>query len=162
MKTLLKNNNISIQTRIRALKTYVWSTLTYGSETWTLNKTLKSKINAAELWFYRRILRLSWTDRVSNEEVLRRVDQQRSLLKIIRRRQMEFLGHVIRREKLEHLSLTGMIEGRRVRGRQRKKFLDSIMEELGENVTTGQLIQMARDRDEWRRVTAHVEDTALR
>ena len=140
----------------------MWSTLTYGSETWTLNKTLKSKINAAELWFYRRILRLSWTDRVSNEEVLRRVDQQRSLLKIIRRRQMEFLGHVIRREKLEHLSLTGMIEGRRVRGRQRKKFLDSIMEELGENVTTGQLIQMARDRDEWRRVTAHVEDTALR
>ena len=64
MKTLLKNDRIGIQTRVRALKTYVWSTLTYGSETWTLSKTLKNKINAAELWFYRRMLRLSWTDSV--------------------------------------------------------------------------------------------------
>ena len=75
---------------------------------------------------------------------------------------MEFLGHMIRREKVEHLSLTGMIEGRRARGRQRKKFLDSILDDLEENITAGQLIQMARDRDGWRRVTAHVEDKALR
>ena len=69
MRTLLTNNNLGIQTRVRALKTYVWSTLTYGCETWTLSKTVKNKIKAAELWFYRRMLRISWTDRVTNEEV---------------------------------------------------------------------------------------------
>ena len=97
MKTLLKNNNLGIQTRVRALKTYIWSTLTYGSETWTLNKALKNKINAAEMWFYRRMLRISWVDRVTNEEVLERVGQGRALLGTIMRRQMEFLGHIIRR-----------------------------------------------------------------
>ena len=113
MKTLLTNNRIGIQTRIRAMKTYVWSTLTYGSEAWTLNKNMKNKINAAEMWFYRRMLKIPWTARVTNEEVLRRVNQERSLLRTIRKRQMEFLGHVIRREKIEYLYLTGMIEGRR-------------------------------------------------
>ena len=160
MKTLLTNNRIGIQTRIRAMKTYVWSTLTYGSEAWTLNKNMKNKINAAEMWFYRRMLKIPWTARVTNEEVLRRVNQKRSLLRTIRKRQIEFLGHVIRREKIEHLCLTGMIEGRRARGRQRKKFLDSILEDINNNVTAGQLIQMARDRQRWRQMTAHVVDMA--
>ena len=162
MKTLLKNSNLGIQTRVRALKTYVWSTLTYGSETWTLNKVLINKIRAAEMWFYRRMLRISWVDRVTNEEVLERVGQGRALLGTIKRRQMEFLGHIIRREKLEHLCLTGMIEGRRARGRQRRKFLDAIMEDLGGDVTVGQLVQTARCREGWRLMTAHVVDTALR
>ena len=99
---------------------------------------------------------------MTNEDVLERVGQRRALLGAIRKRQMEFLGHVIRREKIEHLCLTGMIEGRRSRGRQRKKFLDSILEDIEEDITAGQLIQMARDRIGWRQVTAHVEDTALR
>ena len=83
-------------------------------------------------------------------------------MRAIRKRQMKFLGHVIRREKIEHLCLTGMIEGRRSRGRQRKKFLDSILEDIEDDLTAGQLIQMARDRIGWRQVTAQVEDTALR
>ena len=98
---------------------------------------------------------------MTNEEALERVGQRRALLGAIRKRQMEFLGHVIRREKIEHLCLTGMIEGRS-RGRQRKKFLDSILEDIEEDITAGQLIQMGRDRIGWRQVTAHVEDTALR
>ena len=162
MRTLLTNSNIGIQTRLRALKTYIWSTLTYGSETWTISKIMKNKINAAELWFYRRMLRISWTDRVTNEEVLRRVGQQRTLIRVIRKRQMEFLGHIIRREKIEHLCLTGMIEGRRSRGRQRKKYLDSILEDMEENITAGQLIQRARDRNRWRQMTAYVENMAPR
>ena len=106
-------------------------------------------------------MRISWTDRVTNEEVLERVGQRRALLGAIRKRQLEFLGHVIRREKIEHLCLRGMIEGRRSRGRQRKKFLDSFLEDIEEDITAGQLIQMARDRIGWGQVTAHVEDMAL-
>ena len=162
MKNVLTNNRLNISTRIRTLKAYVWSTLLYGSETWTLNKTLKMKIEAAEMWFYRRMLKISWTDRVSNEEVLRRVDMPRTMLKDIRRRQMNFVGHVLRKEKLEHLCLTGKVEGRRSRGRQRIKYLDTIVEEIGGQITKNNLIQLARDRQRWREVTAHVLDTALR
>ena len=162
MKTLLTNNNVGIQTRVRALKAYVWSTLTYGSETWTLSTYLKNKIKAAEMWFYRRILRVSWVDRVTNEEILRRVGQGRALLGEIRRRQMEFLGHLIRGEGMEYRCLTGMIEGRRARGRQRKKFVDSILEEMEGEMSAVQLIRTGRCREGWRRVTAHVRDKALR
>ena len=114
------------------------------------------------MWFYRRMLRVSWRDRVTNEEVLRRVGQQRTLLAELRKRQMNFLGHVLRNEKVEHLCLTGMIEGRRARGRQRVKYLDSIVEELGGRMTTNQLLQLARDRERWKLVTAHVCDMARR
>ena len=73
---------------------------------------------------------------------------------------MEFLGHIIRREKIEHLCPMGMIKGRRSRGRQRKKYLDNILDDIDENITAGQLIQRARDRDGWRLMTAHIENMA--
>ena len=106
------------------------------------------------------MLRISWVDRISNVEVLRRMNTQKILLATIRKRQLNFLGHILRREKIEHLCLTGGIEGRRGRGRQRIKFLDSICEEV--QMTRNALIQMARDRLRWREVTANVYDTALR
>ena len=162
MKNLLTNNRMNIQTRVRALKTYIWSTLMYGAESWTLNREMKMKLNAAEMWFYRRMLRVSWRDRVTNEEVLLRVGQRRSLLAELRRRQMSFLGHVIRNEKMEHLCLSGMIEGRRARGRQRIKYMDTIVEDLGRGMTTNQLLQLARDRERWKQMAAHVEDMTLR
>ena len=118
----------------------------YGSESWTLSRGLINKLNAAEMWFYRRMLRISWTNRITNEEVLRRIGMQRTLVKEIRKRQLNFLEHILRKEKIEHLCLTGKIEGRRARGRQRKKYLDSILEDIGENLTANQLIQLARDR----------------
>ena len=75
---------------------------------------------------------------------------------------MEFLGHIIRREKIEHLCPMGMIEGRRSRGRQKKKYLDSIPDDIDEYITAVQLIQRARDRNRWRRMTAHIGNMALR
>ena len=70
---------------------------------------MRNKLKAAEMWFYRRMLNVSWMDRVTNEEVLARVGRQRALLRELRGRQMNFLGHVIRSEKIEHLCLTGRI-----------------------------------------------------
>ena len=160
MKTLLCNDRLNLTTRLRTLKAYVWATLLYGAETWTLNKTLKRKLEATEMWFYRRMLRISWVDRISNEEVLRRMNTSRMLLASIRKRQLNFLGHILRREKIEHLCLTGKIEGRRGRGRQRIKLLDTICEEA--QMTRNALIQLARDRLRWRKMTAYVYDTALR
>ena len=84
------------------------------------------KIEAAEMWFIRRMLRISWTEKKPNVNVLREGNVQRSLLKTIRKRQMEFLGHVCRLRGLEFLSLTGKVEGKRDRGKQRITFLDSL------------------------------------
>lgn len=104
----------------------------------------------------------SLTARATNIEVLRRINSGRELLKEIRRRQTEFLGHVMRREALENLSLTGKIEGKRGRGRPRIKFMDGIVEEVGGGVSPAHLLQMSRDRELWSAVVVNVfRDTAL-
>ena len=123
LSLILKNRNISMTTKFRVLKTYVWSTLTYGCECWTITSDIEKKIEAAEMWFIRRMLRISWTEKKPNVNVLREGNGQRSLLKTIRKRQVEFLGHVCRRRGLEFLSSTGKVEGKR---KQRITFLDSL------------------------------------
>ena len=92
-------------TKVRVLKTYVWSTLSYGCECWTIISDIEKKIEAAEMWFIRRMLRISWTEKKPNVNVLREGNVQSSLLKTIRKRQMEFLGHLCRRE----LQISGSI-----------------------------------------------------
>ena len=123
VQSLLLDEKISVclifllyTSRLIVLKTYVWSTLTYGCECWTITSDIEKKIEAAEMWFIRRMLRISWAEKKTNVNVLREGNVQRSLMKTIRKRQMEFLGHVCRRRGLEFLSLTGKVEGKRDRG----------------------------------------------
>ena len=104
----------------------MWSTLTYGCECWTITSDIKKKIKAAEMCFIRRMLRISCTEKKPNVNVLREGNVQRSLLKTIRKRPMESLGHVCRRRGLEFLSLAGKVEGKRDRDKQRITFLDSL------------------------------------
>ena len=94
LSLILKNRNISMTTKFRVVKTYTWSTLTYGCECWTITSNIEKKLEAAEMWFIRRMLRISWTEKKPNVNVLREGNVQRLLLKTIRKRQMEFLGHV--------------------------------------------------------------------
>ena len=85
MKNLLTNSKVSIETRKRFIKCYVWSTLLYGygCESWTLRKTDVSKIQAAEMWFWRRLLKISWIERISNEIILKRMNSSRKIMKQI-------------------------------------------------------------------------------
>ena len=85
---------------------------------------MKSQLEATEMWFLRRMLRIAWTDKVSNEEVVQRVNTSRNLLNVIVNRQIRFVGHIMRKSQLEATALTGRIEGKRARGRQRKTFVD--------------------------------------
>ena len=122
---------------------------------------MQKRLEAAEMWMWRRVLSVSWTERVTNERILERMDQERELLKTIRRRQLQFLGHVLRGEGLESLCLTGKIEGRRARGRQREKYMDGIRRVTGGERTAAELLQMARNRQEWKSMIANVlGDTA--
>ena len=158
LSLILKNRNISMTTKFRVLKTYVWSTLTYGCECWTITSDIEKKIEAAEMWFIRRMLRISWTEKKPNVNVnvLREGNVQRSLLKTIGKRQMEFLGHVCRRRGLE-LSLTGKVEGKRDRGKQRITFLDSLCNSATGGQSKGiNFLKLSDDRDVWRGMAANV------
>ncbi|KAG1714985.1 TBC1 domain family member 13 [Nymphon striatum] len=126
MKPILTNRNISLTTKNRVLKAYVWSTLLYGCECWTINKVLKKKLEATEMWFLRRMLKISWKEKKTNEFVLENAGTKRSLIKTIRKRQMQFLGHLNRHKGLEHLALTGKIDGKRGPGRKRFIYLESL------------------------------------
>ena len=108
------------------------------------------------------MLKISWADRITNLEVLRRAHTERTLIREVRKRQIHFLGHVLRREGIEHLTLTGKIEGRRARGRQRQKFLNSLVEDQSPEVKPNELIHLAGDRMKWRGLTVNVPDTTLR
>ena len=85
---------------------------------------------AVEIWFLRRILRISWTEKKTNVEVMTAAGVQRELMKTIQQQQLNFLGHVMRRHGLENLAVTGKVDGRRGRGRQRLKYLDSLCSAL--------------------------------
>ena len=182
MNNLLTNSRISMETRKRAVKTYVWSTLLYGCETWTVSREMEKRLEAMEMWCWRRMLRVSWTERRTNVNILEAIESGRELMAILRKRQMGFLGHVMRAGGLENLAMTGRISGSRGRGRPRKKYLDRMKENLAMTgrisgsrgrgrprkkyldrmkeviggVTTQELLGMTRDRERWRSITGNV------
>ncbi|GFO16834.1 hypothetical protein PoB_004333900 [Plakobranchus ocellatus] len=114
---ILTNKHISMETRKRALQCYIESVLMYGCKAWTISKQIQNKLEATEMWFPRRMLRIPWTAKKTNERVLNEANKRRTLVRTIRKRQATFLGHVMRRGKLEHLVTTGKFEGKRTRGR---------------------------------------------
>ncbi|GFR58007.1 RNA-directed DNA polymerase from mobile element jockey [Elysia marginata] len=107
MGTIFKNRNIQFGTKVKVPKAYVWSVLMYSSECWTISTEMEKHLLAVKMWFLRRIFRISWTQKKTNEEVLRLTDTDRSLLRLLRKRQMEFFGHVNKHNGLEKRE-TGM------------------------------------------------------
>ncbi|GFN95947.1 RNA-directed DNA polymerase from mobile element jockey [Plakobranchus ocellatus] len=154
MKTILTNKHISIETRKRALQCYIEPVLMYGCETWTISKQIQNKLEATEMWFLRRMLRIPWTAKKTNERVLNEANKRRSLVRTIRKRQATFLGHVIRRGKLEHLVTTGKFERKRSRGRQKEKIMDGLVTWLGPGKVSDTLAAV-KDRDLWRDMIAN-------
>ena len=115
----------------------------------------QSQLEAAEMWFLRRMMKVSWTAKVSNKIILQMANETRTLINEIRKRQSHFFGHILRKGQIEHTVITGKISGKRDRGRQREKILDSLANWLGERSIT-EMINKARDRNGWRYMTANV------
>lgn len=153
LRSIFVNRNLSMPLKIRLLKCYIWSILTYGCEAWTLTADLEKNLEAAEMWFLRRMLKVSFIDHVSNEEVMRRAGVKRELLSVIIERQLRFLGHVVRKEGLECVALQGKIEGKRARGRQRITYLDRVKKVTG-IANTAEIFACARNRQRWRDMVA--------
>lgn len=130
----LMTRNISKTTKLRLLKTYVFSILTYGCEAWTIHPEFGKKITSFELWCYRRMLKVSWVDKITNVEILRRMGKSTpELLKDIRERKLKFAGHIMRGSSGQLLLdiIEGDVEGPRPRGRPRRMWLDDVKEWLG-------------------------------
>ena len=108
-----------METKIRVLQCYMWSVSLYGCETWTVSKTVQKRLQAAEMLFLRRMLKTLWTEKKSNQEVLNMAVVGRQLLETLRKQQLEFFGHVMRRNGLEKLVVTGKIEDTRAKERHK-------------------------------------------
>ena len=135
MRRILTNMNINMRLRTRLVKCFVWSVFMYGCEVWTLDKRLKGRIEALEMWILRRMMRIPWTARVTNERVMEMAGVGRELMGAVRSRQLKFLGHLLRHDCLEKDVFLGKIERRRARGRQRIKFATSLVEDIPGEVT---------------------------
>ena len=144
------------------MRTYIWSTLLYGVESWTLSERLLKRLEAVEMWLWRRMMRVPWTSRLTNEAVLNMVGENRQLIRIARKRQLGFLGHIMRREGMENLALTGMIEGKRGRGRPREKYLDGLVRMTNGKVKTPlNIIRATKDRQKWKSMTDNMLKTVV-
>ena len=126
-----------------------------------ITSEMTRRLEASEMWMYRRMMRISFSQHMSNEEVLRKVEADRNLIKNIRKRQLEFLGHTLRKDGMENLCITGFVEGKRGRGRQRITFLDSLTKWMNgkapeQNLTAAKLLTTARDRQEWTTMITYV------
>ena len=125
----------------------------YGSESWTITIEIKKRIEAFEMWCYRRMLKISWTDKITNQEVLRRVGEvEKTLYKTICRRKLKFAGHIIRGSSGEMCTniIEGLIEGNKSRGRQRKTWIGNIKEWMEEE-NYGMVKRRMENKLEYRR-----------
>ena len=122
-----------------------------------MTKEQQHRLEAAEMWFLRRLLKMPWTAKKSNEDVLKEAGTTRTLINTIRRRQLKFLEHIMRQENMENLVMTGKIERRRSRGRPRQKYLDCLGNGFVEKRTPVQLIGGTADRASWRAMIANVD-----
>ena len=127
LDSILKNRDITLLTKVRIVKAMVFPVVIYGSESWTIQKAECQRTDAFELWCWRRCLSVSWTARRSNQSILKEINPECSLEGLMLKLKLQYFGHLMRRtDSLEKTLKLGKIEGRRRRGRQRKRGLYSI------------------------------------
>ena len=147
--------------RLRAIKCYVWPTLFYGAETWTITKSMLSRLDAFEMWVYRRVLKISWTEKNTNEEVLRRMGTGREIVRQFKTRKLQYLGHLIRHNSTQLQLIDGKIEGRRSRGRPSNTVWTTDITST-KGLKYYQLKRAAEDRKRWHGLVVNLaQDTTL-